>query len=103
MIRSLLVALLVLFSAHSAAQVMRAEDGQGSYLRLFSQPCANDRVLARTPPAHRQSLHAGEAKVNGTVYGMCWLALPDGTVGILYEDGDQGRMPIQAFRPEVGA
>lgn len=97
-------ALALAFACSAAAQtVMRADDGQGNYVRLFSKPCSNGAVLARTPPEHRKSLHLGETKIEGKIYGMCWLVLPDGTIGMLYEDGDQGRMPMQAFVPEVNS
>lgn len=47
--------------------------------------------------------HLGVATINGRLFQLCWTALPDGRVGIVYEDGDMGAIPIQAFHDEPGA
>lgn len=99
-IAAALAALIVSFAVLAAPSVLRHDDG-ADFIRLFNVPCANDRVLARTPPQYRDALRAGEGFIGGKMYGMCWLALPDGSVGMVYEDGDAGRLPVQAFRPEV--
>ena len=89
--------------AFAAPPVMRADDGRGDYVRLFDQPCANDKVLALLKPEQRKQMRAGETMLSGKLHGNCWLFLPNGTVGILYEDGETGMVPSQLFRPEVGA
>ena len=101
--RLLFAVLFASFTAAASSTVMRMDDGQGHYVRLFATPCNNDMVLARTPPNFRPRMQAGETKIDGKLYGMCWTALPDGTVGIVYEDGDQGRLPIQAFKVEISS
>lgn len=89
--------------AAAAPPVMRADDGRGDYVRLFDQPCANDKVLALLKPDQRKYMRAGETMLSGKLHGNCWLFLPNGAVGILYEDGETGMVPAQLFRPEVGA
>ena len=101
--RLLAVLAFISFATAAEATVMRMDDGKGQYIRLFDIPCNNDVVLAKTPLAFRPRMQAGEAMIDGKLYGMCWTALPDGTVGMMYEDGDQGRLPVQAFKAEVGA
>ena len=102
--RLLAITLLVLsLPAFAASIVMRAQDTNGDYVRLFDKPCANDIVLARTPSDFRPNMRAGEGSFGGKIVGMCWLALPDGTIGMLYDDGDQGRMPMDAFKIETNS
>ncbi len=95
--------LLLVSGAAYGANVMRLTEPNGDYVRLFTSPCANDAILARTPPQYCAQLRAGEAKIDSKMHGMCWLALPDRSVGIVYDDGDQGRLPMDAFKPEVDA
>ena len=101
--KKLLIALLCLPTLAFAGPTMRAEDGKGNYTRLFTIPCANNVVLAMTPAEYRAHLRAGEAGIDGKVYGMCWLLLQDGWVIMLYDDGDQGRLSVTEFRPEPDA
>ena len=101
-IAGVLAGLIVSFAVYAAPSVMRHDDG-ADFIRLFNIPCANDLVLAKAPPEYRAELRAGEGHIDGKTYGMCWLALPDGSVGMIYEDGDAGRLPVQAFRPEVNS
>ena len=100
---SILAILLPLSALADRSTVMRNDDGKGNYARLFAVPCANDLILAKTPPEYRPQLQAGETSIDGKVYGMCWMMLQDGSVAMLYDDGDYGRMPASAFRVETNS
>jgi hypothetical protein len=102
--RTLLLAMLLAISNVAAANVvMRATDTNGDYIRLFSQPCSNTVILTQTPPQYRERMQVGEASIGGKVYAICWLMRPDAKVGMLYEDGDSGLLPVQVFKPEVNS
>ena len=77
-------------------------DGK-NYVRLFDKPCAIDTVLTMTPPQFRDGMQMGEAQIEGVKYAMCWTLLPNGQVGIVYTDGEQGLLPSNLFKPEVNS
>lgn len=104
LLSALALALALLAPSASAGSdvVYRATDPNGDYIRLFDKPCANDRVRAGIPPNQREAFMAGEAKIDGKMWGMCWTVISQG-IGIIYEDGDRGIVPMQAFKPEVNS
>lgn len=102
----LIIALALLFASPAfgdSSVVMRATGPNGDYVRLFEQPCANDRVRLMVPPQYHNDLRAGEGNIDNTIYGLCWVALPDGSVGFMFDDGDSGRLPIHMFKPEANS
>ena len=103
--KALLLALLFASTVFAAdpglAYVYR--DVDGNTIRLTVADCKSDAILARTPPQYRKVMRAGEASIGGTKHPLCWLSLPGGVVGMLYEDGDQGRLPAAWFTTETRA
>jgi hypothetical protein len=46
---------------------------------------------------------AAVTKVNGQEFRGCWMVQPGGVVTLLYEDGDEGAVPLKDFKRAPGA
>jgi hypothetical protein len=73
-----------------------ASNGDDS-VRLSDQPCSSEPVLNRLPPNVRVLVHDAVALVRGESYKACWVIDGD-AAHLLYEDGDQGLVPLSDFR-----
>ena len=69
----------------------------GDYVRISEQACPAD-ILSMVSEDIHDRLHAAEVRISGTVWRACWAVTPDGTVHILFEDGDSGKLPVGQFR-----
>lgn len=68
---------------------------QGSdWVQLSDKPCT-----LQVPQAEQRRM--AEAFVGGAKYPACWLPM-QGAVHLVYEDGDQGAIPMEHFRDEPG-
>lgn len=92
-------ALLAAFSAH--AEVLTARNG-GDSVRLTDEPCTSEEVLGRLDKAYHLVYKAATAVVDGQGFVACWREF-GGAAHILYEDGDQGIIPMRDFKPEIDA
>jgi hypothetical protein len=78
------------------AQEMVASNGK-DMVRLYDTACSNDQVLSRVTPRIRALLRNASAVVDGRSFKACWAV--DGTAAhLLYEDGDQGLIPLSDFK-----
>jgi len=73
-----------------------ASNGDDS-VRLTDQPCTIPTVLNRLPPNVRVLVHDAVATVQGESFKACWVIEGD-AAHLLYEDGDQGLVPLTDFR-----
>jgi hypothetical protein len=73
-----------------------ASNGEDS-VRLSDQPCSSETVLNRLPPNLRVLVHDAVATVQGESFKACWVIDGD-AAHLLYEDGDQGMVPLSDFR-----
>lgn len=100
MLKILILALLLVFAADradAAEMVMRSGSNE---LRLYDSPCVHAGTLAQLNPQWRDKFKKASAKVNGQDFYACWiLDEPSGAVFVIFEDGDQGMWPAQAFKP----
>ena len=100
---AVLFAVLALVSckAFGADNVMVARDGENS-VTLHAEACTDAKVLPQIRPQHRARFQRGEAAIDGQKFGLCWIALPDGNVLLIYSDGDTGQLPLSYFKRETG-
>jgi hypothetical protein len=83
------------------AQDMIARQGNNS-VRLANAPCTSELVLARLRPELRPRFKAALAEVEGQTFQACWHAAGN-VVHLLYEDGDQGIVPLADLKPDLKA
>jgi hypothetical protein len=91
----LCVAALLAAPAIAADEVV-ASNGSDT-VRLSNTQCSSEKVLEQTDPVLRAQLRDATAVIQGESLKACWIV--DGRVAhLLYEDGDQGIIPLTQFR-----
>ncbi len=94
--KSALLCVVALLAAPAFADEVVASSGSDS-VRLSNAPCTNAAVLARLMPQFHSALRHASATVQGQTYTACWIV--EGTSAhLLYEDGDQGLIPLSDFK-----
>jgi hypothetical protein len=69
-------------------------------VRLADDPCTSETVLAQLDPRLHLQFKAASAVVQGRTFAACWSKA--GNVAyLLYEDGDQGMVPIADLKLEM--
>lgn len=94
-------AALALAAVPAMADELVASNGQDS-VRLTDKPCASDQVLQRLTPRLRDMMRDASATVGGQQFHACWVVDGD-AAHLLYEDGDQGLIPLSDFKQPVSA
>ena len=96
---------LLLCAALAAAPVMAddliARNGSDS-VRLGEAPCTSQLVLGRLQPQMHPQYKAAQAQVDGQNFVACWRVVGN-AAHLLYEDGDQGIIPLAELKPELSA
>jgi hypothetical protein len=90
-----------LLAAPAFADDLVARHGSDT-VRLANSPCASAQVLEAVPVQMRDELHAASAQLQGQSFSGCWRMLGN-AVHVLYEDGDQGLIPLTDLKPELRA
>jgi hypothetical protein len=85
-----------LFAAPVMADELVASNGQDS-VRLLDKPCSSEPVLQRLTPRFREAMREAAAVVGGQPFRACWIVDGD-SAHLLYEDGDQGLIPLADFK-----
>jgi hypothetical protein len=97
--------LFLLCAALAAAPAMAgdlvARQG-GDSVRLVDEPCKSELVLALLEPRIQPEYKAASAVVQGRTFAGCWRKTGD-VVRLLYEDGDEGIVPVTDLKPELTA
>jgi hypothetical protein len=83
------------FAVPAFAQEMVATEGKDE-VRLTMKPCSVPAVLKIIPPEYHEQFYNASALVAGKKYLACWRKNGQ-IVQLVYEDGDQGLMPVQMF------
>ena len=83
------------------AQDLVARQGEDS-VRLAEQPCTSDVVLSQLPPQMHGEFKAASAVVQGKTFTACWRQTGNAAY-LVYEDGDQGVIPMAELKPELSA
>ena len=74
----------------------------GDSVRLADAPCTSELVLGQLEPRLQVQYKAAYAIVKGQTFAACWRK--SGSVAhLLYEDGDQGIVPMAELKPELSA
>ena len=102
MIKTALVcAAVAAFAAPSFAQELIARQGDDS-VRLSETACSSELVLRRLEPAAADEYKAASAVFQGQRFTACWRIMGN-VAHLVYEDGDQGIIPVQELKPELTA
>jgi hypothetical protein len=97
----LLVLCAALAAAPAFADDLVARQGEDS-VRLAEKSCNSEQVLGRLPAELRDEYKAASAVVQGQKFQACWRVMGN-AAHLLYEDGDQGLIPMTDLKPEMTA
>lgn len=95
--------LILLCAALAAAPAMAGDlvgRHGGDTVRLADRPCTSERVLGLLEPQLQPQYKAASAVVQGQTFAACWRKT-GGVAHLLYEDGDQGIVPLVELKPEM--
>jgi hypothetical protein len=90
-----------LATAPAFAQNLVARQGSDS-VRLGDGPCTIQQVLGKLQPQQQKQYRSATAEVQGRTFAACWRMTSQGA-HLLYEDGDQGLVPVSDLKPELTA
>jgi hypothetical protein len=99
--RFALLCAAALLAAPVLADEMVASSGNDS-VRLSNSPCSSEHVLNRLKPQYRAELRDATAVVQGQTFKACWV-VEGQAAHLLYEDGDQGLIPLRDFKVPTSA
>jgi hypothetical protein len=85
-----------LLAVPALAEEVVASNGNDS-VRLSDAPCSSQQVLSLLEPQLRPALRDASAVVQGQTFKACWVVHGD-AAHLLYEDGDQGLIPLSDFK-----
>jgi hypothetical protein len=97
MFKAILVSLFMLVSFGVWAEDMEASNGRDS-VRIMDKPCSQ-KIVKLIPKQFQASARAAVSKIDGKSYTACWVAIPNVGVVVKYEDGDEGLISFDQFRP----
>lgn len=69
-------------------------------IHLADGACTSETVLKRLGPEMQGQFMAASAELDGESFKACWRATPVGA-HLIYEDGDQGLVPLERIKPLV--
>lgn len=94
-------AALVMAPVLASAQEMVARQGNDS-VRLSDSACESPLVLGRLSPDTHPMYKKASAEVGGQTFSACW-AVVGNAAHLVYEDGDQGVIPLAELKPAMAA
>lgn len=97
----LVCAAAALLAAPALGQELIASNGKDS-VRLTDRPCTSEKVLEQLKPGFRPMMRNASAVVQGKAFQACWVVEGD-SAHLLYEDGDQGLIPLADFKKPQSA
>jgi hypothetical protein len=68
-------------------------------VRVFDSPCVSAETIGRIPEKDREGWNKVQGRFNGQRYFGCWRPLGDSAIHILWDDGDQGVIPLIELKP----
>lgn len=83
-----------------SADDMVASNGRDS-VRLFDRPCSSETVLALVAPQFHSKLRDAVSTIAGQSFRACWT-VQGYMAHLVYEDGDQGLVPLSEFKRMPG-
>lgn len=97
----LLGALLALASCFAFSATYVAVQGDDYVVVRTDVPCSKpvlEQIEAKKMPVPVEQLHGGVARIDGKSYQICWFK-NETAVGIIFDDGDVGAIPVEMFKP----
>ncbi len=94
--RFALLCAAALVAAPALADEVIASNGADS-VRLSDSQCTNTKVLDLVTPPVREKLRSAVASISGQAFDACW-SVEGNMAYLVYEDGDQGLVPLTEFR-----
>lgn len=98
---ALLICTAALACAPAFAEDLVAYNGADS-VRLGEAPCASKPVLERLQPQMQEQYKTALASVDGKSFAACWRVVGN-AAHLVYEDGDQGVIPLAELKPQLSA
>lgn len=95
----LLAALIAAGPVFATDMVVRADK---DVLRLSDTACVHAGTLALLKPEYRSQFRKARAQIDGKDWFACWTLAPDGSVFVVFEDGDTQSFPVGIFQPDDG-
>lgn len=86
--------------APAFAEDLVAREGDDS-VRLADAPCESQVIMKLVPESHAEYKKA-QATVKGQSYVACWREMGN-VAHLIYEDGDQGIIPMGDLKREISA
>lgn len=93
-----LVALCAMDTPAQAGELV-AYDGKDT-IRLTDAPCASQTVLSHVPDVVRPEFMKANVVLHGEKFTACWRITPV-AAHLVYEDGDQGLVPLSQLETTV--
>ena len=94
--RFALLCTAALLAAPAFADEVVASKGDDS-VRLSDAQCSSEKILEQIEASVRPQLKDASAVIGGQSLKACWVL--DGRVAhLVYEDGDEGLVPLSEFR-----
>ena len=88
-------------AAPAMSQDLIARQGEDT-IRLANAPCADKGVLGKVPAQLQPQLMQATAVVQGQTFSACWRKAGE-MIHLIYEDGDQGLLPLSDLKAELTA
>lgn len=92
----LCAALLGTAAAQAQTQDLVVNEGADS-IRFTDAACSSEAVLNRIEPDARSLFRTASATLQGQRYTACW-SIVSTAVYLVYEDGDQGLVPVSKLK-----
>lgn len=93
--RLFILIVLVLATAPALAEKVFAQGGDE--IRIFDSPCVSVETMNRMPANARAGWNKAQGSIGGQRFFGCWREMT-GVVYIIWEDGDQGVVPMIGFK-----
>ncbi len=84
-------------SAKKTADELEAKAGE-VVIRIADKPCVNKTVLDNLKPEYHAQFRKAEIRTAGKPVNGCWT-VDDNGVYLMFEDGNQGYVPREIFKP----
>ncbi len=84
-------------SAKKTTDELEARAGE-VVIRIADKPCVNKTVLENLKPEYHAQFRKAEIRTAGKPTNGCWTVDENG-VYLMFEDGNQGYVPKEIFKP----
>jgi hypothetical protein len=92
---------LALLATPVYAETMVARQGNDQ-VALYDKPCEVASVLRFIPENLRKTFRRADAQIGGQRWFACFRVV-DRSIHVIYEDGEQGVIPVEEFKESPGA